>query len=99
MDIQDKIEEIRRQPEHIRMRYVIGIVAVIMFFVVLIWIITVRENMASMYYREDPATQKSIEELRRTMQQSPASTVDFSAPNQQSTTDNKRPLEESLLTK
>lgn len=37
MSIQTKIEEIRRKPEHIRLRYVWGATAVSMVFVLLIW--------------------------------------------------------------
>jgi len=38
MSIQRKIEEIRRQPEHVRMRYVWIFTAVSMAFVVAIWV-------------------------------------------------------------
>lgn len=41
MNIRNKIEEIRRQPEHIRMRYVIGSVTVTMFFISVLWIFSV----------------------------------------------------------
>lgn len=45
MSISDKIEEIRRKPEHIRMRYVLGGVAVSMFFIVIIWLFSLSETM------------------------------------------------------
>ena len=38
MGLYEKIEEIRAKPEHIRIRYVWAMVAITMFFVVLIWI-------------------------------------------------------------
>ena len=38
MNIQEKIEEIRRQPEHIRMRYVFGSVSVSMVLIGILWI-------------------------------------------------------------
>jgi predicted PurR-regulated permease PerM len=38
MNIRGKIEEIRKQPEHIRLRYVWGAVAVSMIFIIIIWI-------------------------------------------------------------
>lgn len=38
MNIQEKIEEIRRQPEHIRMRYVLGSVSVSMVLIGILWI-------------------------------------------------------------
>jgi hypothetical protein len=37
MNIQRKIEEIRRQPEHVRLKYVWGCVAVSMGMVVALW--------------------------------------------------------------
>jgi hypothetical protein len=40
MGIQDKIEEIRRKPEHIRVRYAWMYTAIVMFFVILIWIMS-----------------------------------------------------------
>ena len=39
-----KIEEIRELPEHIRLRYVIGLVAICMLFIIGIWVLTVREG-------------------------------------------------------
>ena len=44
MSIFDKIEEIRKKPEHIRMRYVWGGVAVVMFFIIIIWIFSLQET-------------------------------------------------------
>ena len=38
MGLMDKVEEIRKQPEHIRMRYVWFFVALSMFFVIILWI-------------------------------------------------------------
>lgn len=43
----DKIEAIRREPEHIRMRYVMLSVLVSMAFVVLLWIFSVYEGFRS----------------------------------------------------
>jgi hypothetical protein len=37
LNIEKKIEEIRRQPEHIRLRYIYSLVAISMFFIVLLW--------------------------------------------------------------
>lgn len=39
-----KIEEIRRQPEHIRLRYVWGSVAVCMVAIMAIWFISIKAN-------------------------------------------------------
>ena len=41
MGIKEKIEEIRSKPEHIRMRYVWGSVAVSMIFIIIIWIFSI----------------------------------------------------------
>jgi len=38
LNIHDKIEEIRNKPEHIKIRYVWGSVAVSMLFIIIIWI-------------------------------------------------------------
>ena len=39
-----KIEEIRQRPEHVRVWYAWVSVAVVMFFVLVIWIFTLQEN-------------------------------------------------------
>ncbi len=44
MDLQSKIEEIRRKPEHIRRRYVIILVAICMVFVIIFWIFSLDIN-------------------------------------------------------
>ncbi len=41
MSIQTKIEAIRRQPEHIRMRYVLGSVFISMLLISILWIFSV----------------------------------------------------------
>lgn len=43
-NIQDWVEEVKGKPEHIRQRYVIGCVAASMFFVVIVWSLTVTEG-------------------------------------------------------
>lgn len=47
MDINRKIEEIRKKPEHIRMRYVWGAVALCMSFIFIIWIFSLHETFKS----------------------------------------------------
>lgn len=42
--IQDWVEEVKQKPEHIRQRYVIGCVATSMFFVIIVWSLTVTEG-------------------------------------------------------
>ncbi len=43
-NFQNWIEEVKAKPEHIRHRYVIGCVAASMFFVIIVWSLTVSEN-------------------------------------------------------
>jgi len=38
MDLQRKLAEIRRKPEHVRLRYTYAAVAISMFFILLLWI-------------------------------------------------------------
>ncbi|MFA6183916.1 MAG: hypothetical protein WC682_02320 [Parcubacteria group bacterium] len=42
MSLIDKIEEIRQKPEHEKIRYVWAMVAICMFFVIFIWIFSVK---------------------------------------------------------
>lgn len=44
MSLSDKIEEIRKEPEHIRHRYVLVAVAVSMFFILIIWLFSLKES-------------------------------------------------------
>lgn len=43
-NIWEKIEWIRRQPEHIRMRYVFGCLLVSMIFISGVWLLSVKES-------------------------------------------------------
>jgi hypothetical protein len=45
MDLAKKIEEIRQKPESIRIRYVWGGVAIVMFFVVIVWVFSLSEML------------------------------------------------------
>lgn len=55
MNIIKKIEEIRQQPEHIRMRWVWGCVAVAMFFVVALWIFSVAAMFSRIEDNPEPS--------------------------------------------
>lgn len=44
MNINDKLEEIRKKPEHIRLRYVWAMVAISMFFVIIIWFFSLKSS-------------------------------------------------------
>lgn len=47
INIWEKIEEIRRQPEPVRMRYALACLAVSMLFVIVIWMLSVNESFHS----------------------------------------------------
>jgi len=47
MNIIDKIEEIKRQPEHVRLRYIWILVAIFMAVVIAIWIFSLSVNIRS----------------------------------------------------
>jgi len=49
--LNEKIENIRQKPEHIRMRYVWFWVAFSMIFIFLIWIFSVKENFRSVNFK------------------------------------------------
>ncbi len=50
----DKINEIKKKPENVRLRYVWGLVAFFMTFIILIWITSLKQN----FLRQTPASQK-----------------------------------------
>lgn len=43
----EKIEAVRGEPEHVRMRYVVGCVSVSMVFIIGIWLLSVSENVST----------------------------------------------------
>lgn len=47
MNIFDKIEEIKRQPEHLRLRWVWGLTAGCMAVVILLWIILIKSQASN----------------------------------------------------
>ena len=61
--IERKIEEIRQKPEHVRVWYAWVGVFIAMFFVVLIWIFTLQENLS----RSTP-----VEEVKKIQERLPA---------------------------
>ena len=46
--IVQKIEEIRQLPEHVRLQYALGAVAICMFFVIGVWILTLKQGFLGM---------------------------------------------------
>jgi hypothetical protein len=79
MSIFDKIEAIRRQPEHIRLRWAWGLTAVGMVVIVIIWMISlsaqvselnkdkITENKNSVITEELGQQKKSIEDAANQM--------------------------------
>jgi hypothetical protein len=66
MDINRKIEEIRQKPEHIRLRYIWGLVSISMLFVIIIWVLSIKESAKNL--RSDnnvnlPDFSQSLEEI------------------------------------
>lgn len=54
-NIQNWIEEVKEKPEHIRQRYVIGCVFASMFFVIIVWSLTVSENFKKTVIKKEGA--------------------------------------------
>ncbi|HAT74261.1 MAG: hypothetical protein US30_C0012G0058 [Candidatus Moranbacteria bacterium GW2011_GWF2_36_839] len=54
MNIFNKIDEIRRQPDYIRLRWAWGLTAVGMFFIVIIWMISFSAQISSLKSEEKP---------------------------------------------
>lgn len=67
MGISEKIEEIRKKPEHIRLRYVWGLVAVSMFFVIIIWIFSLKDS-----FRETKAQNNSFSGIKNGLEEESA---------------------------
>jgi hypothetical protein len=68
MNISEKIEEMRHQPEHIRIRYVWGCVAVSMFIVLAVWIFSIFSMFGETSTSSDQKTTASTEELKQQLQ-------------------------------
>lgn len=62
MSIQDKIDEIRKKPEHIRLRYVWALTAVSAFFIIIIWIFAFSAQGKKESDRQVP-TQQILDDL------------------------------------
>jgi hypothetical protein len=63
INIWEKIEWVREQPEHIRMRYVIGCLAVSMTFVIGIWLLSLKESFGNISRDVSNTAEKSKEQL------------------------------------
>lgn len=62
MSIQEKIEEIRKKPEHIRLRYVWGLTFFSLAIVILIWIISISAQ------KEAPKDETILENQQQLME-------------------------------
>ncbi len=71
MDLERKIEEIRKKPEHIRLRYVYGMMAISMFFIILLWIFSYTTGV-----KKNPATELKNQEIIQNFQQQKKSLQD-----------------------
>lgn len=54
MNIFNKIDEIRKQPDHIRLRWAWGLTAVGMFFIIIIWMISFSAQISSLNSEKKP---------------------------------------------
>lgn len=64
MNINDKIEEIRQKPEHIRMRYVWGSVFVVMILILIVWFFSIKET-----FKENPNKNNNKQSTQRQLDQ------------------------------
>lgn len=66
MGFQNKIDEIRNKPEHIRVRYVWFSVAVSMLFVVIIWMFSIQSGIKPIEVDEEGASniQKQLQGIK-----------------------------------
>lgn len=76
MNILEKIEDIRRQPEHIRLRFVWGAVAISMFVIFGIWIF----SLGSLFHGDSNSIKQSSADIKagiQDIQQQAPSIKDF----------------------
>ncbi len=81
--ISNRIEDIRRQPEHIRLKYAWGAVAFSMFFIVAIWIFSLGSLFKGDYQelkQKNPTGAGLTDQLKTIKEQAP-SVEGFTNPN------------------
>ncbi|MEN8252679.1 MAG: hypothetical protein ABFQ53_03805 [Patescibacteria group bacterium] len=61
--LEQKVEEVRRKPEHIRVRYVWGSVIIIMLIIIFIWLVSMKTSFSQL--NNDTETQSSIKEFQK----------------------------------
>jgi hypothetical protein len=64
-NISDKIEAIRQKPEHIRMRYAVGLALLCMIFVTLLWLLTIKQSFRGV----SPETRSRVNEVTGTLRE------------------------------
>lgn len=69
MNIWDKIEEIRQKPEHIRMRYVWGMVAISMIFVISLWFLSILSQKTDTSSNAVPAADETMQAIGQSQQE------------------------------
>ncbi len=57
--MQRKIEEIRQKPEHERVRYVWIMVSICMFFLVIVWFFSVKDELSGGFFRHNESESDS----------------------------------------
>jgi len=80
LNVWEKIEEIRRQPEHIRMRYVFGCLFVSMLFITGIWILSLQESLSAIGNKLPQSIENSKEALSKEQMPSLNSLLEKAAP-------------------
>ena len=58
MDISQKIENIRQKPEHIRLRYFWTVMFVSMFFMLFLWVFSMKENLSA--FKKETSSQPGV---------------------------------------
>jgi len=61
MGLIEKIEEIRKKPDYIKLRYVWFFVIICMILIIAIWFFSLRTDLSEMSQKENPTNQKTTE--------------------------------------
>jgi len=61
--IEKKVDDIREQPEHVRMRYVWLAVSIAMFLIIFIWLVSLRTSFLQIH--NDPTSQQNIDDIKK----------------------------------
>lgn len=63
MNLEEKIQSIRKKPEHIRLRYIWFSVSICMFLVITLWIISLKAGKVSQKNDLNTTSPTSLEEM------------------------------------